>query len=336
MAKNNSYDKKIFRIFYILNKLNDGCRLKTSDLSKEFNVNVRTIQRDIQLLNTVGFPLISDSRSYKFMEGFTLRKITVSPAEKLLLTLFYKLFSKVGKPFDSIAKGLIDKVIISTRVDDSQDLENPDYEKELVLKKQVNEFSKSLAEKLQKVPDSPVIKQKIREFIKDLKYRVGLLKKEDNINIKFSLEKDFQKPDLICKVVVPTNYFNDPNNDPNRKLYFDKQKKDRIFEFFIYYPNKLYTALRIGVELNIFYKFFGTFLKPKKITCFDAFMKRLGFEPKEKLVNYETSYGNESFLITRLSISWRKEIPVEWNEIKPFLRQRVLIQRPGWKCSKLV
>ncbi|MBU0896722.1 MAG: HTH domain-containing protein, partial [Candidatus Omnitrophica bacterium] len=57
--KNKSYDKKIFRLLFILNKLETRKKVSTSDLAKEFNVSLRTVQRDIELLSMAGFPLIS-------------------------------------------------------------------------------------------------------------------------------------------------------------------------------------------------------------------------------------------------------------------------------------
>ena len=53
--KNDSYDKKIFRLVYILNKLSNREKITTANLSHEFNVTVRTVQRDLELLSMTGF-----------------------------------------------------------------------------------------------------------------------------------------------------------------------------------------------------------------------------------------------------------------------------------------
>ena len=82
------YDKKMFRLIFILNQLNKYRHVRTAELAKEFNTTIRTVQRDIALLNLAGFPLEpGEAGEHKFAEGFSLRKITVSPEEKYLLTI---------------------------------------------------------------------------------------------------------------------------------------------------------------------------------------------------------------------------------------------------------
>jgi len=41
MTKTKSYDKKIFRLWSILNKLDTGGRVYTAKLAKDFNVSMR-------------------------------------------------------------------------------------------------------------------------------------------------------------------------------------------------------------------------------------------------------------------------------------------------------
>ena len=62
-----SYDKRIFRLIYTLNKLDNGASVSTKELANEFNVSTRTIQRDIELLNMAGFPMMSVNKGkYNF------------------------------------------------------------------------------------------------------------------------------------------------------------------------------------------------------------------------------------------------------------------------------
>jgi hypothetical protein len=322
--KNNSYDKKIFRLLYILNKLNSGSPVRTLDLASEFNVTTRTVQRDIMLLSTVGFPLVSDESGHRFMKEFGLRKIVVTPEEKLLLELFYKLFSRTGEPFSSATKSLLDKIFISSNrnLDDSG---SSFYEKKSLIEQKVGEFSKSLAIDLQKIPDSTAVRKAIEEFKTNLKNRVKLLKKNKKSHIKFSFLRNFKKPNLICSVIVPKSYF----SDPYRHLYFSHREDYFVFEFFVTHPNKLNQRLQIEAHLAINYRFFGPFIKPNKIACFDNLMTSLGFSNKEKVANYEFSYGNEKLLITRMLIAWYKDIPLAKEEIKPFLKNKMLIWKPG-------
>ena len=84
LPKDKNYDKKIFRIIRILNKLDSCGKVSTRLLAKEFNVNIRSIQRDLQLIITAGFPLVSDEENkgeYRFFEGFSLKKMMLSEEE---------------------------------------------------------------------------------------------------------------------------------------------------------------------------------------------------------------------------------------------------------------
>ena len=102
-------DKRILRLVSILNQLNKYRYVKTTELAKEFNTTTRTVQRDIALLDQAGFPLASgrEAGEHKFMEGFSLRKITVSPEEKYLLTILYRLFAGAEGPLQASANALL-------------------------------------------------------------------------------------------------------------------------------------------------------------------------------------------------------------------------------------
>ena len=60
-----SYDKRLFRLFYILRKLQlEGAIVKKDELAIEFNVSDKTIQRDIELLKMAGEDIVYD-KEYK-------------------------------------------------------------------------------------------------------------------------------------------------------------------------------------------------------------------------------------------------------------------------------
>ena len=73
--KNRTYDKKIFRLMYILNQMNSCGRVRTAELAQEFAITKRTVQRDISLLLEVGFPLVMDGNEHRLVAGFSLRKL---------------------------------------------------------------------------------------------------------------------------------------------------------------------------------------------------------------------------------------------------------------------
>jgi len=70
MPKNKDYDRRTFRLFYILNKLNNSKPVSTREFAEKFNVSLRTVQRDLEILNSAGFLLSSSQRGvYQFEEG---------------------------------------------------------------------------------------------------------------------------------------------------------------------------------------------------------------------------------------------------------------------------
>ncbi len=110
--KNKNYDKKIFRLMSILNKLNGGGKVRSSELAKEFNVSIRSVQRDLDLLNLTGFPLDTPEKGlYSFMRGFSLRKLMLTDEEASLLTFFHEIADSLGKNFSESFRGLVSKVL---------------------------------------------------------------------------------------------------------------------------------------------------------------------------------------------------------------------------------
>jgi predicted DNA-binding transcriptional regulator YafY len=118
MTQNKDYAKKIMRLMFILNKLNGNGRVRTSELCEEFNVNIRTIQRDIALLNESGFPVVSTENGvYTFMEGFSLKKLMLSNEEASLISFFHEIADSLGKNFSESFHSLANKLL--SRDDDS-------------------------------------------------------------------------------------------------------------------------------------------------------------------------------------------------------------------------
>jgi len=110
--KNKNYDKKIFRLVSILNKLNGGGKVRSSELAGEFNVSIRSVQRDLDLLNLTGFPLDTPEKGvYSFMPGFSLRKLMLTNEEASLLTFFHEIADSLGKNFSESFRSLVSKVL---------------------------------------------------------------------------------------------------------------------------------------------------------------------------------------------------------------------------------
>jgi predicted DNA-binding transcriptional regulator YafY len=123
LPKDRDYDKKIFRLLSILNKLDTGKKISTAQLAEEFNVSMRTIQRDLELLDMTGFPLVSlDKGQRSFMEGFSLKKAELSEEEASLLSFLYEIAKSLGKNFEDSFRGILRKVL-------AKDIESPFYAK---------------------------------------------------------------------------------------------------------------------------------------------------------------------------------------------------------------
>ena len=112
MTKNTSYDKKVFRLFSILNQLDSRKRVSTGELAREFNVSLRTVQRDIVLLNTTGFPISSFEKGYHaFMEGFSLKKMMLTKEEASLLSFLHDISKSLGEKFEDSFSNILKKVV---------------------------------------------------------------------------------------------------------------------------------------------------------------------------------------------------------------------------------
>jgi hypothetical protein len=307
---------------FILNRLSSRDQVTTASLAKEFNVTTRTVQRDLELLSIVGFPLLLDRGTYKFEEGFSLRKIGVTPEEKFLLLLFYKLFSQTERSFSATAKNLLDKVLVSSESKDILFNEISSQYKKKVLKDEFTNFSDLLVIKLENCAYPKFFIEKIDVILAEIKERMKRLNDRDKagIQVEFTGQYENNKPVAIMR--VPKSYF----KNRTAKFDFSTHKKEREFLIKTHLPGKFRKSLRISLYLDMLFNFWGTHLKTRQITCFDSFAEYLGFGKDLKHFNYEYSYGGgregQSVLVTRASVVWEKEIPLSREEIKPFLNKK--------------
>jgi predicted DNA-binding transcriptional regulator YafY len=111
--KNKNYDKKIFRLLFALNRLDRGGKVSTRELSKEFNVSQRTVQRDLELLNMAGFPLaaLDDKGQHAFADGFSLKKLMLTKEEASLLSFMLEVSKSLGRDFEESFGQLLKKVL---------------------------------------------------------------------------------------------------------------------------------------------------------------------------------------------------------------------------------
>jgi len=105
------YDKILFRLTDILTKLSNGETPSLQELAHEYNVSVRTLQRDIYTrLNK--FPIIVNaSKKLQFMEGFSLNRMRLSIEEMMTVTLSLELIQNKGTEFHKASQNLMNKML---------------------------------------------------------------------------------------------------------------------------------------------------------------------------------------------------------------------------------
>lgn len=95
-----SYDKTLTRLILILTKLSNDERPSLEELSSEFNVGLRTIQRDIYE-RLAYFPIEKNlKKELKFIDGFSLDRSTLENDEILLVYLALNQVKGISKNFE--------------------------------------------------------------------------------------------------------------------------------------------------------------------------------------------------------------------------------------------
>lgn len=91
--------KKLNRLLYLLNILDDG-EIRVLREARELDVTERTIQRDINDIDVGDFPVYNAASGvYKFIEGFSLKKMNLTQVSASLLLVMQDVISPLGKPF---------------------------------------------------------------------------------------------------------------------------------------------------------------------------------------------------------------------------------------------
>jgi len=247
-----SYDKKIFRLFFILNKLSEGGSVTTRELTREFNVTPRTVQRDIAILNGTGFLIDSDKGIHSFAEGFSLKEVGLTDEEATLLSFLYEITKSLGDNFKESFTRVLKKVF-------SENYETPFYAKiphglkldkgpmvkELVTA--INNFQKAVVHYKagDKEGEYKICPLKIANF-EGFWYLFVLVEGRDGI-IKFRLDhikgvdlldEDFEPPDnLLVMLEESTNVWFTGKRDKKVLLRVDEVAA-QYFKKKIYVPNQ--------------------------------------------------------------------------------------------------
>jgi predicted DNA-binding transcriptional regulator YafY len=126
------YDKTLFRLIGILTKLANGEHPTVKELSCDYNVSTRTIQKDLNERLGYIYPIERDSQNrYRFAYGFNLKQTTLSEDEMVFLQLALSQFEDVediNKIRDTIYKKIIQKKFYSPYFIKQDDLEDLDID----------------------------------------------------------------------------------------------------------------------------------------------------------------------------------------------------------------
>ena len=96
MAYKHDYDKILTRLTSILSKLNEGESLSVKELSGEFNVSTKTIQRDFNE-RLISFPIYQENKKWKMGDGFKLEK-TTTIEDAIVLDIIDHKFANINNP----------------------------------------------------------------------------------------------------------------------------------------------------------------------------------------------------------------------------------------------
>jgi predicted DNA-binding transcriptional regulator YafY len=171
--------------------LDSGKTVHLTDLIDEFNVNERSIQRDIVALQTAGFRIDSPKKGcYAFEPGFSLKAVNLTEKEASLMVMVAELASTLGKDFAGSFEGIMQKVR-------AQEYESPYFVK---LPHSQEDISRSLQDLFEEAID-------------------------EQLKIAFTYEKDGKKREHTVSPLKVANY------DGFWYLLAFAAKRDRIIKF---------------------------------------------------------------------------------------------------------
>ncbi len=107
--KKHDYDKILYRLNSIWQRLREGEVLSVKDLAQEFNVSTKTIQRDFNERLIHKLPIEKQGHKWKVKDGHSLDK-NLSFEENLVLDILKELSFSMGESFASRTSSLFSKL----------------------------------------------------------------------------------------------------------------------------------------------------------------------------------------------------------------------------------
>lgn len=107
----HDYDRTVTRLITILSKFSQNEIVNPKDLAQEFNVSVRTIQKDLKDKLMPNFPIYMYKKGeYRLTEGACITKSNLTNDEMIILSLALSKFKDVSD-FDKTTDNLLKKLL---------------------------------------------------------------------------------------------------------------------------------------------------------------------------------------------------------------------------------
>lgn len=107
----HDYDRTVTRLITILSKFSQNEIVNPKDLAEEFNVSIRTIQKDLKDKLMPNFPIYMHKRGeYRLSEGASITKSYLTNDEMIILSLSLSKFKDVSD-FDKTTDNLLKKLL---------------------------------------------------------------------------------------------------------------------------------------------------------------------------------------------------------------------------------
>jgi len=220
--KKHDYDKILFRLNSIWQRLREGEVLSVKDLAQEFNVSTKTIQRDFNERLIQKLPIEKIGHKWKVKDGHSIDK-NLSFEEDLVLDVLKEFASSMGSGFGSKANSLFSKLQNTHENPIYSKIEIEDISEKTQLIKQLQEAIISLKQiKFQfKNKYRTLEPYKITTFdgywylfgkdLKDNKLKTFYIKDINNLVVEdISFKKNLK---ALKKLDLAINIWFEPNND---------------------------------------------------------------------------------------------------------------------------
>ena len=107
----HDYDRTVTRLITILSKFSHNEIVNPKDLAEEFNVSIRTIQKDLKEKLMPNFPIYMHKKGeYRLSEGASITKSNLTNDEMIILSLALSKFKDVSD-FDITTDNLLKKLL---------------------------------------------------------------------------------------------------------------------------------------------------------------------------------------------------------------------------------